>query len=161
MLQSDCDNIQRLLAADISPDGVIEIADGAVWRYDINRKLKGKQGGPLGVTGCTVYRAMTRTSDYEPDIGAFAEFRAFTVETTSADVVMSKGAVGSAFNRLIEHGFAAKRRDGRQFSVKLLLPALALTELGEDWVANDFGPNTIAGAIHKPLGQKLLSLFPR
>lgn len=157
----ETNNLLRLIASGISPKDATEIAVDAAMCFDRNRKGKGAVSGALGATGREVYRTLAYTPDYEPDIEAFITLRPYTAELIAERVMMGRAAVGAAVNRLIEHGFLDRQREGRGFSIRLTIPNLALTELGEDWSSTEAGSNTLAFEHYRPLGDRVLSLYPR
>lgn len=158
---SDHDNVERLVAAGFSAQDIGDIADAAAWTYDVNRKPKGKKDGAIGATGVQIFRTLCTKPDYEPDLRAFAEHRPYTADAVADRIAMSRGAVGPAVNRLIEHGFVDRRRNGRQFDIRLAIPSVALTELGERWLAEDAGPGTYAGEVQPAFGARILVIWPR
>lgn len=158
---SGSDNFMRLISSGISPEDAVQVAVDAAVVYDRNRKPRGAVNGALGSIGREVYRGLCRTADFEPDPEAFTAYRRFTAADVGERLVRSEGAVGSAVNRLIQHGFVEKRREGRSFSVKLLVPTLALVEYGEARSRTGSTPGTANYDYHRPLGEKVLALFPR
>lgn len=153
-------NSERLLDAGISPGDLVVIANGAVSSFDANRKPKGAQGGPVGRTGCRIVEAMLRTEDYEPDPSALFSYTPYTLDGLAERMAMSSGGLGSAVNRLIENGFADKRRNGRSFALRLILPDLALTEYGERHI-DAWKPNMLGYHEHQHLAVKMLEMYPR
>lgn len=160
MADPETDNAQILLAAGVPEEYVVEIIQDAIWVYDINRKPKGMPQGAIGSAGCEIYRAILRSPDYPFfDFNAFQEYRPYTAEIMAERLARSRGSIEPAMNRLIAHGFVSKRRVGRQFEIKALLPSIALRELGERWVTQEAELDTHAGDIEQPLGKILLVLF--
>jgi hypothetical protein len=153
-------NVRRLLANGVAGDEVVRIAEEAVQTYDLNRKPKGAVSGAIGTAGCAIFRRMLRDDNYEPDIEALLEYRPFTIDGAAEQIGMSKNAAGPGINRLIEHGFADKRRDGRSFSMRLALPATALTEYAEGYL-DRFEPNMAGYQEHQHLAKTILLLYPR
>lgn len=153
-------NFLRLTASGISPQDAVEIAVDAAVVYDNNRKPWGAISGALGMMGREVYDRLCRTPDFDRDPEAFTTYRPFSAAAAAQQLVRSKTAVGPAVNRLIEHGFLEKQREGRGFSVKLLVPSLALTEYGESYSSIDAEPGTMFYDRYRPLGEKVLGLFP-
>lgn len=157
---SATNNAERLLDAGISPHDLVVIANGAAFSFDINRKPKGAQGGALGSTGRQVFEVLLRSEDYEPDPSALLSYKSFTVDDLVKRMVMSGGAIGAAVNRLIENGFADKKRNGRSFALRLFLPDLALTEYGERHI-DAWEPNMLGYHEHQHLAVKMLEMYPR
>lgn len=124
---------ERLISAGMEAEDVCRIAQAAAHVYDGNRKPKGAQSGALGMTGCHVYKHLA------DEAINFSAFHPFTAEDLATNVVMSRGAVGRAINRLIEHGFIEKRRVGRGFEFRLLILAQALIETHEDYCSYEPG----------------------
>lgn len=161
MIEAESNNLLRLIASGISPEDAVEIAVDAAVVYDNNRKPWGAISGALGMMGREVYDGLCRTSDFDRHPEAFTTYRPFTAEAVARQLVRSKSAVGPAVNRLIEHGFLEKRREGRGSSIKLLIPSLALTEYGESYSSTDAAPGTMFYDRYRPLGERVLGLFPR
>jgi hypothetical protein len=115
-------NFERLVAAGMDADDVGEIAKDAVMIYDVNRKPKGAHSGAVGSAGWEIYRHLA------DDLDHFTAYRPFTTEALAAELKRSRGVIGAAINRLIEHGFVEKRRIGRGFEFRLLIPSQALIE---------------------------------
>jgi|SRR3954468_3730783 len=159
-MEDAVDNFLLLVGAGFSPDEAVAIAVDAAEVYDRNRKARGAISGALGMLGCEIYSALCRTPDWERDPEAFALYRPFTAEALAGRLRRSSGAVGSAVRRLIEHGFIDKRREGRSFSIRLLVPRLALTEYGKSYAGTDAAPGTFAYEHYRPLGERVLRLFP-
>lgn len=157
----ESNNFLRLISSGIDPEDAVKIAVDAAVVYDRNRKSWGAISGALGMMGREVYASFCRTPDYEPDAEAFTVFRPFTAEEVADRLVRSRSAVGAAVSRLIEHDFIEKRRDGRSFSIKLLVPSLALTEYGEYYSSAEAAPGTMMHDHYRPLGEKVLVLYPR
>ncbi|HYD12724.1 MAG TPA: hypothetical protein VEC11_07740 [Allosphingosinicella sp.] len=137
-------NMARLLEAGFDQDDAVRIATEAVTVFDGNRKARGAISGPIGATGTRAYEALARTDDFDPDVQAFFDLRPFTVDMLAAKIRSSRGATGSAVSRLIRHGFVEKVRTGRGFSVRPLVPDVALKELGVSWSTTDAPPGTWA-----------------
>jgi hypothetical protein len=157
----ETNNFLRLIASGISPEDAIEVAVDAAAVYDNNRKPWGAISGALGMMGREVFDGLCRTPNFDRVPQAFTTYRPFSAEAVAQHLVRSKAAVGPAVRRLIEHGFLEKRREGRKFSVKLLIPRLALTEYGESYSSVDAAPGTMAYDHYRPLGGRVLSLYPR
>ena len=159
MPDAEPENVGRLLAAGVSPRDIIELAEEAVRTFEHRRKPKGRTDGPIGRSGCVLYASMLRDDDHEPDLGAFSEFRLYTHEKAAERAVMGMNTVGRASNNLIKHGFFNKRREGRQFSIRLGLPAIAIAEAAERW-ANLDPIGTMPIEVYIPLGRKLMTMYP-
>jgi hypothetical protein len=152
-------NLERLLEAGISPEEAVDIANGAAEIFDLNRKPKGAQSGALGLIGQQLYRKMSWTEDYDPDLEAFFGFRPYSIEELANRSCVSRSAAGPAFNRLLAHGFVEKRRAGRGFVCRLLIPDLSLRELGTWWASQDGEPGSIAYDFCRPMGKRLLDML--
>jgi DNA-binding transcriptional ArsR family regulator len=148
---SEHSNLSRLLEAGLSAEAAVRIAVDAAAVYDRNRKPRGAQSGAIGMTGRQVFETLCQTPDYDPDIDAFFAYRPFTTEALAERIRMTRGAVGSAVSRLIEHGFIEKCREGRHFSVKLDVPAIALSECAQHYL--EYGND-------RAVGETILRLFP-
>ncbi|MEO5772570.1 MAG: hypothetical protein ABIQ32_00445 [Sphingomicrobium sp.] len=153
-------NLEKLLEAGISPAEAVDVANGAAEIYDSNRKLKGAHSGALGYIGYKLYKMMSWTADYDPDLEAFSAFRPYSLEGLASRAVASRSAVGPAFNRLVDHGFVETRRVGRGFTCRLLIPEVSLIELGRWWISQQGEPGSIAHDFCRPMGNRLLSMFP-
>lgn len=154
------DNVRRLLAAGFVAEDILRIAAEAARTYEHNRTSHGQGGGALGKSGTWVYGMLLPSKDADVDLGAFFDFRIFDTETTAARVGLSRGAAAIAVNRLADHGFLIRRRDGRQFGIRLLIPSAALAEVAERWSRVEEEPTTYAGGVLRPLGERLLEIYP-
>jgi biotin operon repressor len=158
--QGDENNLERLVAAGIDIEDIIRIANDAVWIFDKTRRPRGASNGVIGTTGADVYGTLSRTEDYDPDIEAFREYRPYSADTLGTRMKYGRQAVAKAMNRLIQHDFIEKRRDGRRFLVRLMIPEQSLTELGLWWSSTSAEPGSWSYDHERPLGETLLRLFP-
>ena len=151
---ADDNNFLRLRSAGISAEDAIDIAKDSAFAFDRNRKPFGSPSGALGTTGLELYEKLIE------DPSTFLEFQPFTNDGIAEKLCRSKGAIGGAVRRLIEHGFLEKRREGRSFAVRTLIPSLALTEGAERYLEPS-DPGTLWHDHYRPLGKIVLQLFPR
>ena len=153
-------NMVRLTGAGIDAEDAVRIARDAVWIYDRNQKPRGARDGAIGMTGREVYDTLSRTPVYDPDLEAFLSYRPYTTEALADRMVRSVGAVGRGVRQLTQHGFMDKRRDGRHFLIRLMIPNIALNELGQWWASTDCEPGTFAYEFDRPMGETLLQMYP-
>lgn len=143
----------RLIAAGIEEEeDAIRIARHAADRFDMNRKPFGSRNGALGSSGRALYEALAE------DPKAFAEYQPYTTKMAADRVAMSEGAIGSAAKRLIEYGFMDKRRNGRGFLYRVMIPKVALVECAEHYLAAD-QPGTLWYDYDRPLGEAITKLL--
>lgn len=145
-------DFSRLIAAGIEQVDVLRIARDAAVRFDKNRKPFGSPSGVLGTSGCSLYQALAEGQK------AFAEYQPYTTKKAADLVAMSQSAIGAAANRLIEHGFMERRRNGRSFEYRVLIPKTALVECANHYLAAD-QPGTLWYEYDRPLGEKLKKML--
>jgi hypothetical protein len=121
--------LRRLEAKDMTPEGALRVVCEAVDLYDRERKERGKQAGPLGMLGPSVYQYLAQ------DRSAFEDFRPYRTAAVAQGMVRSEGPVGRALRALEAHGFISLRKVGYSFSYKLLVPEAALLSLVE-WLSD-------------------------
>lgn len=145
-------DLSRLLAAGIEQDDALRIARDAADRFDMNRKPFGSPSGVLGTSGRSLYGALAG------DQKAFAEYQPYTTKKAADLVAMSESAIGAAAKRLIEHGFMEKRRNGRSFEYRVMIPKTALIECADHYLAAD-QPGTLWHDYDRPLGETLMKML--
>lgn len=128
-------NFTLLLEAGLPIEDAIEFAVEAAEIFDRNRKVFGRQGGPIGTSGRSIYRALCHNSHYEPDPKAFLDFRPFSGECLAEQLTRGRNSVAAAVRRLVDHGFIERRREGRGFLMRLQVPTSALIEYCEHFAS--------------------------
>lgn len=145
-------DFSRLIAAGIEQDDALRIARDAAFRFDVNRKPFGSPSGALGTSGRSLYEALAE------DQMAFAEYQPYTTKKAADLVAMSESAIGAAAKRLTEHGFMEKRRNGRSFEYRVMLPKTALIECAGHYLSAD-QPGTLWYDYDRPLGETLMKIL--
>lgn len=152
-------NLERLISAGIDPDDAVDIAISAASRYDKNRKAHGKRNGALGHIGCAIYHHLACNEGGDHDANAFSSYRCSTVEELAEWLGHSNGAIDSALRRLVEHGFVERKREGRGFRLRPLVPDIALTEFAEEAASCDGPKGSGAYEHYRLLRTQLLALY--
>lgn len=107
----------------------MRLACEALDLYDRERKERGKQAGPLGTLGPSVYRHLAYGQ------AAFEDLTQYRSAQLARDMVRSRGAVDRALSALAEHGFIVLAKRGYSFSDRLVVPEAALVSFVE-WLSD-------------------------
>jgi hypothetical protein len=121
--------VRRLEAEGMAPEEAMRVLCEAVDLHGRQRKERGKQAGPLGTLGPSVYRYLAQVDS------AFEHFTPYRTAAVAQGMVRSEGPVGRAFKALEAHGFISLRKVGYSFSYKLLVPEAGLLSLVE-WLSD-------------------------